>query len=147
MSPLPLIAMEGNIVADPELRFSPSGIAVCTFRMAANSRKKNEAGEWVNDKTLWMRVICFRQLAENTVESLRKGDTAVVVGRISTNEWEDSTTHEKRSAVEMVADSVSASVQFRTIPHGSGRAERTSGSVTEPDDPWASAPQPEDPPF
>lgn len=143
---LPLCTMEGRVVNDPELRFSPSGVAVGSFRCVANSRKKNEAGEWVDDKVLWMRVVCFKQLAENTVESLRKGDLVTVVGRINTDEWEDSD-GQKRSAVQLVADSVSASLQFRTIPHGSGQATRSQGGSTPPDDPWASGAQPEEPPF
>lgn len=147
MRDLPVVTMEGTLVNDPELRFAPSGVAVGSFRMAANGRKfDKDKNEWVDDKVLWMRVVCFRQLAENTVESLRKGDLAVVVGKINTDEWTDDQ-GQKRSAVQLVADSVAASLQFRTIPHGSGRAERSSGSVTEPD-PWANTgSQAEEPPF
>ena len=147
MRDLPLIHMEGTLVADPELRFSPSGVAVGSFRMAANGRKfDKDKNEWVDDKVLWMRVVCFRQLAENAVESLRKGDLAVVIGKINTDEWEDKD-GVKRSAVQLVADSVAASLQFRTIPHGAGRAERSSGGSTPPEDPWASSAQSDEPPF
>jgi single-strand DNA-binding protein len=145
MRDLPLVTMEGTVVADPELRFSPSGVAVGSFRLVANGRKYDkDKNEWVDDKVLWMRVVCFRQLAENAVESLRKGDLAVVTGKISTDEWEDKDGI-KRSAVQLLADSVAVSVQFRTIPHSSGRAERSSAPPT--DDPWASTGQAEEPPF
>lgn len=146
MRDLPICTMEGTVVADPELRFSPSGVAVGSFRMVANGRKfDKEKNEWVDDKVLWMRVVCFRKLAENAVESLRKGDLAVVQGKISTDEWEDSDGN-KKSAVQLLADSVAVSLQFRPVPHSAGRAERSSGSVTEPD-PWATGGQDSDPPF
>ena len=106
--------------------------------MAANGRKfDKEKNEWVDDKVLWMRVVCFRQLAENAVESLRKGDLAVVIGKINTDEWEDADGNEAVSAVQLVADSVAASLQFRKVPHSAGRAERSSGGETPPEDPWA----------
>jgi single-strand DNA-binding protein len=137
--------MEGTLVADPELRYSPSGVAVGKFRLAANGRKYNrEKNEWVDDKVLFMRVTCFQALAEHAVESLRKGDLAVVIGKISTEEWTDDQ-GVKRSNVELVADSVAASLQFRTIPHGTGRAERSSGEPAAADR-WASG-QAEEAPF
>lgn len=148
MRDLPYVTMEGTVVADPELRFSPSGVAVGSFRLVANGRKLDkDKNEWVDDKVLWMRVVCFRQLAENAVESLRKGDLAVVTGKINTDEWEDKD-GVKRSAVQLVADSVAASLQFRPIPHSAGRAERS--SVTEPpaSDPWTTGGgQADEPPF
>ena len=147
MRDLPHICMEGTVVADPELRFSPSGVAVGSFRLVANGRKfDKDKNEWVDDKVLWMRVVCFRQLAENAVESLRKGDIAVVTGKINTDEWEDKD-GQKRSAVQLVADSVAASLQFRTVAHGEGRASRSSAPSEPSGDPWASGAQPEEPPF
>jgi single-strand DNA-binding protein len=151
MRDLPLVTMEGTLVADPELRFSPSGVAVCSFRLAANGRRfDKDKNEWVDDKVLFMRCVCFRQLAENTIESLVKGDLAIVVGKISTEEWEDSTTGEKRSAVELLANSVAVSLQFRTTPHGSERPTRRRAEDGPPqDDRWATPPpsQSEEPPF
>jgi single-strand DNA-binding protein len=142
---LPIVTVEGRMVNDPELRFSPSGVAVGKFRIVASSRKKDESGEWVDDKTLWMQVTCFKQLAENCVDSLGKGDLVVVTGRLQTDEWE-SEGGEKRSATVLVANNVGPSLMFRSTPHGERRTERTTERST--DDQW-SAPttQPEDPPF
>jgi single-strand DNA-binding protein len=143
---LPVITMEGTVVADPELRFAPTGTAVGNFRLVANGRKRTESGEWVDDKTLWMSVTCFRQLAENVAESLRKGDLAVATGTLQTEEWENQE-GKKQSRTVMIANSVSASLMFRTIPHGEARrAERSSSPPS--DDAWtAPSSQAEEPPF
>jgi len=150
---LPLVTLEGRLAADPELRFSSGGLAIGRLRMVASSRKKNDNGEWVDDKTLWIDVTCFGRLAENTIESTAKGDLLTVVGRLQTEEWQDRESGEKRSKTAMVADSVSASLAFRTIKHGEGQAQRSSGQGERSrpaDDPWATGPATgsnDDPPF
>ena len=147
---LPIVTVDdATVVNDPELRFAASGTAVGSFRIVANSRKKNEQGEWVDDKVLWLRVSCFGQLAENCAESLRKGDSVSVTGRLQTNEWETES-GEKRSSTELSAYTVAASLKFRTIRHGEGKVERKAAS--DPQDPWASGTtqgqaQNDDPPF
>jgi single-strand DNA-binding protein len=119
---LPRITLEGRVVADPELRFGQSGIPICKMRVVAADRKENkQSGEWEDGDTLWMDVTCFKQLAENTVESVVKGDLVIVTGKIRTEEWQDRDSGQKRSKVSMVADTVSASLQFRIIPHGEAR--------------------------
>lgn len=137
---LPLITMdEARVVAEPELRFAPSGVAVCKMRLVASKRKQNEAGEWVDDKTFWITATCFKDLAEHVAESVEKGDLVTVVGRLQTDEWEDSTTHEKRSAPALIADSVAVSLKFRIVPHQAGRAERSRGSSSA--DAWSTPPE------
>lgn len=144
---LPLVTIEGGVVADPELRFTPSGMAVCSFRVAASSRKKNENDEWVDDKRLFLPCACFKQLAENVAESVVKGDRVVVTGRIFTDEWETEQ-GEKRSMVKMNADTVSVSLLFRTVKHGEGRAERREGGQQgQSEDPWAAPQTADEPPF
>lgn len=134
---LPRVTVEGRLVADPELRFAPSGVAVGNFRLVASDRKKDEAsGEWVDTKTLWLRVTCFKQVAENVAESLEKGDLVTVVGKLSTDEWEDKEGN-KRSATSLIADSVAASLQFRTIRHSEGRSQRSSERPAVTTDPWS----------
>lgn len=151
---LPIVTIEGRVVADPELKFSASGMAVTRIRLVASKRKQNSEGEWVDDKTLWINATCFKQLAENVAESIAKGDIVVAVGSLQTDNWETAE-GEKRSAIVLVANSISASLQFRTISHG-GRAERSSGrsesaapaSSSEPtSDPWANSSGSDEPPF
>lgn len=151
---LPEVSMEGRLTADPELRFSPSGIAVGSFTLAANSRKKNEqTGEWEDDKVLFLSVTCFKQLAENVAESLRKGDLAMVTGRMNTDQWEDQQSGEKRSMTRLVANAVGLSLMMRQIDRGAIRETNRRRSDQGPDtgDPWASSPAPptqsEEPPF
>jgi len=145
--------MEGRMVADPELRFSTSGVAVGSFRLAANSRKKNDQGEWVDDRVLFLDVVCFKQLAENVAESLRKGDLVMVSGRLSTDQWEDQQTGEKRSKSSLAANSVGLSLAMRQIDRGAIREttrQRSEGGQPPPD-PWAAGPvdrpQSDEPPF
>jgi single-strand DNA-binding protein len=115
--------LEGRVVADPGLTFGQgSGTAICKMRLVAADRRMNkQTDEWEDGDTLWMDVTCFKQLAENVVESVVKGDLVIVTGKIRTEEWEDRETGAKRSKVAMIADTVSASLQFRTIPHGEAR--------------------------
>lgn len=147
---LPLITIEGRAVIDPELRFSPNGVAIAKFRVVASSQKKNEAtGTWEDDKTLWINVTCFKQLAEHVAESVAKGDLITVVGRLQTNAWETKE-GEKRSVIECIANSVAASLLFRNIPHSAGRVERgNADSAPADNDPWAAqtGANPEEPPF
>lgn len=150
---LPRITLEGRVVADPELRFGQSGTAVCKMRLVAADRRLNKAtDEWEDTDTLWMDVTCFKQLAENTVESVVKGDLVIVTGKIRTEEWDDRETGQKRSKVAMIADTVSASLQFRTIPHGEARrtaapspAAQAYGAAAP--SAYGGAPQEEEPPF
>lgn len=112
---LPVVSMEGRVVADPELRFSPNGVAVGRVRLVASSRKKNEeSGEWEDDKTCWITVTCFKKLAEHVAESVVKGDLINVTGKLQTEEWESD--GQKRSATVMVADTVAKSLAFAPIP-------------------------------
>ena len=154
---LPIITVEGRVVADPELRFGPSGTAVGKFRIVTQDRRPNDAGVWEDvGNPLWLQVTCFKQLAENVVDSLVKGDSVIVVGKLQTDEWETEG-GEKRSATVLLANTVGPSLMFRSTPHSEGRAERTTsrdesdrwsggGQQAAPARPQAQA-QSEDPPF
>jgi single-strand DNA-binding protein len=110
------------VAAEPELRFSNSGVAVAKLRVVAADRRKNESsGEWEDGDTLWIDVTCFKQLAENVVESVAKGDLLLVYGKLKTEEWTDRDSGGQRSKIVMIADVIAPSLQFRTIPHGGGQ--------------------------
>lgn len=152
---LPMTVGDFRIIADPDLRFAPSGVAVAKVRAVATSKKKvNE--EWVDDKSCWVNLVAFKQQAENVAESLRKGDLVSVVGRTETEDWEDKDGN-KRTSVNLVVDSISPSLQFNTVSvnrteRGSNKTERavtrSQGQTTG--NPWeSSAPvaQDDEPPF
>jgi single-strand DNA-binding protein len=144
---LPLISGEFRLAADPELRFSPAGMAVSNVRLVASSRKLNkETDKWEDDKTCWIDGVVFKDHAEHVAESLRKGDLVVVTGHIQTDEWEKD--GEKRSKIAMVIDAIGPALRFRDVPRGQD-AERTQGGAATPaaEDPWATPPADGAPPF
>ena len=102
--------MIGNLTDDPELRFTSGGTAVCNFRIASNRRYTDRSGQQQEDTT-FMNVNVWRDLAENVAESLRKGDRAIVIGRIRVRSYEakDGGT---RWVTEIEADEVSPSLRW-----------------------------------
>lgn len=98
------IVLTGRLVADPEIKFGASGIAVLKARVVTSGRKKTDDG-WQDIDTTYWSVTAFRSLAENAVESLRKGDEVIVVGKIKAREYE-TPEGEKRSITEVTADAI-----------------------------------------
>src|SRR3972149_2199538 len=104
----------GNLTDDPELRYTPSGTPVASFRIAINRRFKDQAtGEWKDGDTSFFRCNVWRQQAENVAESLVKGARAIVVGRLRTRDWETQD-GQKRTATEIEVDSVGPSLEWAT---------------------------------
>ena len=83
-----LVILVGNLGADPEMRTTGSGMAVCNLRIATTTRKKGQDGTWA-DATEWHSVICFGKTAENAGQYLRKGRQVYVEGRLQTRKWQD----------------------------------------------------------
>lgn len=121
------ITVGGNLTADPELRFTPSGKAVANFNVVVNSRKLDrQTNEWSDGTPTFWRCQLWGTPAENLAESLTRGMRVLVTGRIETREWEDRTTGEKRTGMELIVDELGASLQFATAKIT--KATRTSGS-------------------
>ncbi|MFJ6074671.1 single-stranded DNA-binding protein [Streptomyces sp. NPDC093065] len=105
-----VITFTGNLVADPELRFTPSGAAVANFRMANTPRKFNrQANEWEDGEPVFLGVAVWRQQAEHVAESIKRGDRVIVVGRLTQRQYE-ATDGSKRSSYEIQADEVAPSL-------------------------------------
>ena len=99
------VIITGNLTADPELRSLPSGTSVCKLRVACNTRRKdNSTGEWV-DKPNFFDVTVWGAQGENCARYLSKGRPVAIDGRLEWREW-DSPEGQKRSAVEIIADTV-----------------------------------------
>jgi single-strand DNA-binding protein len=99
------VVMTGNLTRDPELRSLPSGMSVCSLRIACNTRRKdNASGEWV-DKPNYFDVTVWGAQGENCAKFLAKGRPVAIDGRLEWREWETPEGH-KRQAVDIIADSV-----------------------------------------
>ena len=82
------IIIVGNLGRDPELRYTPQGVAVCNFSMATNEKKRDKSGE-MQDVTTWFRVTLWRNQAENAAKYLTKGSPVYIEGRLGVEEWTD----------------------------------------------------------
>lgn len=108
------VVVVGNLGADPDYRRLDNGAEVTNFRVGSTRRRFDRGtGTWVDGPTSWWRVSCWRGLAANTAQSLRRGDRVVVVGRVRTASWE---TEDGRSgtSVEIEADAVGHDLAWGT---------------------------------
>ncbi|WP_341359681.1 single-stranded DNA-binding protein [Georgenia sp. M64] len=109
-----VITVVGNLTADPELRFTPSGAAVASFTVASTPRTfDRQSNEWKDGETLFMRCSVWREAAENVAESLTKGTRVIVQGRLVQRSFE-TREGEKRTVVEMQVDEVGPSLRYAT---------------------------------
>ncbi|RJL32125.1 single-stranded DNA-binding protein [Bailinhaonella thermotolerans] len=139
------ITIVGNLVDDPELRFTPSGQPVAKFRIASTPRYMDrQTNEWKDGESLFLTCNVWRQAAENVAESLQRGMRVIVQGRLRQRTWE-SKEGEKRTSYEVEVDEVGPSLRNATakVNKTSRQGGGGGGFGAPPDDPWASAsPQP-----
>ena len=103
----PYMYMLGNLVADPRQTATANGHKVTKFRIAANGRRFDQTRkEFVDTDTVYMSVTCWRQLGDNVMRSLRKGDTVLVYGRVRFSEYDDANGGARRQSYEIDAVSV-----------------------------------------
>ena len=106
------ITVVGNLVADPELRFIPSGAAVANFRIASTPRTFNrETNQWEDGEALFLTCNCWRQMAENVAESLTKGMRVVVTGKLRQRSYQTKE-GENRTVFEVEVDEVGPSLRY-----------------------------------
>jgi single-strand DNA-binding protein len=154
-----IITVVGNLTADPELRFTPSGAAVANFTVASTPRiYDRQSGEWKDGEALFLRCNIWREAAENVAESLTRGSRVIVQGRLKQRSFE-TREGEKRTVVEVEVDEIGPSLRYATAKvnkasrsggggggFGSGgggsRGGGSGGGSEQPkqDDPWGSAP-------
>lgn len=119
-----LITIVGNLVDDPELRYTPSGDAVANFRVASTPRVYDrESAEWTDGETLFLTCTVWRQYAENVAESLARGNRVIVEGRLKQRSYENSE-GEKRTVYEIEVEDVGPTLRF-------GTARLTRGNAAE----------------
>ena len=159
-----VVTIVGNLTADPELRFTPSGHAVASFTVASTTRMLDKnTNEWKDGDTMFMRCSVWRQYAENVAESLTRGMRVIVTGRLKQRSYETKE-GEKRQVVELDVDDVgpalkNATAKVNKIARSGGGFGGSSGdsgfsggggaAASTSDDPWASQPvgASDEPPF
>jgi single-strand DNA-binding protein len=153
-----IITVVGNLTADPELRFTPSGAAVANFTVASTPRIfDRQSNEWKDGDALFMRCSIWREAAENVAESLTRGSRVIVQGRLKQRSYE-TREGEKRTVVELEVDEIGPSLRYATAKvnkasrgggggggggFGSGGGGSRGGgdsAEAKSDDPWGSAP-------
>src|ERR1700760_840728 len=155
-----IVTVVGNLTADPELRFTPSGAAVASFTIASTPRTfDRNTNEWKDGEALFLRCSIWRQAAENVAESLTRGMRVIASGRLKQRSYE-TREGEKRTVIELDVEEVGPSLKYASAKvnrtqrgssgggfGGSGSANGSSGSSgggssygAPADDPWSSAP-------
>ena len=141
------ITVVGNLVDDPELRFTPSGAAVANFRIASTPRTfDKQSNEWKDGDALFLSCSVWRQAAENVAESLQKGMRVVVQGNLRSRQYE-TREGEKRTVFEIQVDEVGPSLKYATAKvtrtqrsggssYGGGQQGGQGGAPAD-NDPWA----------
>ncbi|MDA0252978.1 MAG: single-stranded DNA-binding protein [Actinobacteria bacterium] len=152
-----IITVVGNLTADPELRFTPSGAAVANFTVASTPRiYDRQSGEWKDGEALFLRCSIWREAAENVAESLTRGARVIVSGRLKQRSFETKE-GEKRTVMEVEVDEIGPSLKYATAkvnkagrsgggsggfgsgaPGGGGGSRPAAAASNE--DPWGSAP-------
>ncbi len=118
------VTLIGNMTKEAELRFTSQGQAQATFSIAVNRRRLNQQTQEWEESTSFFDVVCWRELAENVAESLRKGSRVIVTGRLEQRSWETQE-GDKRSRVQVVAEEVGPSLRWATAEIA--KSERRSG--------------------
>jgi single-strand DNA-binding protein len=143
-----VITLVGNLVDDPELRFTPNGQAVAKFRIASTPRFMDKAtNEWKDGESLFLTCNVWRQAAENCAESLTRGMRVILQGRLKQRSYETKE-GEKRTVFEVEVDEVGPSLRNATAkvvkaargPGGGGGYGGGSGASAPADDPWSTPP-------
>lgn len=133
----------GNLVADPELRFTADGKAVAQIRIASSRSVFNPQTQQREDKdNLFLTVTCWRSLGENAAASLRKGQRVIATGRLTERTWE-AQDGSKRSRIEMTADAVGPDLRFASSQELPSAADNPGGNYgpgpsvsAQQNDPW-----------
>src|SRR5580700_10761188 len=126
------ISIVGNITRDPELRFTPTGQATATFGLAVNRRWQNRQTQEWEEATSFIDIVCWRELAENASESLRRGARAIVSGRMEQRSWETED-GQKRSKIEVVADELGPSLRWASAVVTKNERKGPGGSAPSDD--------------
>src|SRR5512140_2018235 len=113
------VILMGNLTRDPEVRYTPNGIAVASFAIAVN--RKYKQGEETKEEVSYIDIVVFGKQAESCGQYINKGDAVLVDGRLQQRRWDDKETGAKRSKVEVVAQSVNFMPKRHSAGQGGGQ--------------------------
>jgi single-strand DNA-binding protein len=111
--PAPNVTLVGGVVTDPDLRFTPSGKSVLSFRLIVKGRKKDSGGDWTDGDPFFVTVSVWAPLAENAAETINKGDDVIAVGRLEARKWQ-SKDGEERTDMVLTAEDIGVSLRWNT---------------------------------
>ncbi|HEY6010359.1 MAG TPA: single-stranded DNA-binding protein [Nitrospirota bacterium] len=115
------VILLGNLTRDPEVRYTPNGIAVASFAIAVN--RKYKQGDETKEEVSYIDIVVFGKQAESCGQYIGKGDSVLVDGRLQQRRWDDKETGQKRSKVEVVAQSVNFMPKRSSAGTGGGHAQ------------------------
>ncbi|WP_233289052.1 single-stranded DNA-binding protein, partial [Kitasatospora sp. MBT63] len=132
------ITVVGNLTDDPELRFTPTGVAMARFTIASTPRTYDKTtGQWRDGTALFLRATAWREIAEHATETLTKGMRVVATGRLVQHNWQ-TPEGENRSMLGLDLDDIGPSLRFATAKVT--KTQRTGNPSTTPAaDPWSTA--------
>ena len=138
-----IITVVSNLTADPELRYTQSGLAVANFTIASTPRNFDRASnEWKDGEALFLRASCWREFAEHVAGSLTKGTRVVATGRLKQRSYETKE-GEKRTSIELEVDEIGPSLRYanasitRAPSSGGGGGGGSRGGAVE--EPWGAS--------
>ena len=142
-----IITVVGNLTADPELRYTQSGLAVANFTIASTPRSFDRAtNDWKDGEALFLRASCWREFAEHVAGSLTKGSRVIATGRLKQRSYETKE-GEKRTSIELEIDEIGPSLRYATAqvtraassPRDGGAPRGGAGGGQVAEEPWAAS--------
>jgi single-strand DNA-binding protein len=131
------ITITGNIVNDPELKFTPNGKALATFTVVTSKSTKKPDGTWDNVDTTFWDVKAWGKIAENCADSLGKGMSVIVVGTALQENWDDKATGAKRSKIVVTAWNLGIDMKRHTVAQVSTTSRVEKPNTNLASDPWS----------
>ena len=131
------ITIIGNIVNDPELKFTPNGKALAIFTVVTSKSSKKPDGTWDNVDTTFWDIKAWGKIAENCADSLGKGMSVVVVGTAVQENWDDKNTGAKRSKIVVTAWNIGIDMKRHTVAQVSTPKRTETSNTNLPADPWS----------
>ncbi|OGT67100.1 MAG: single-stranded DNA-binding protein [Gammaproteobacteria bacterium RIFCSPHIGHO2_12_FULL_45_9] len=132
------VILIGNLGRDPEVRYTPSGLAVANVTIATTEAWKDKQSGENQERTEWHRIVMYQRLAEIAGEYLRKGAKIFIEGRLQTRKWQDKNTGQDRYTTEIIADSLQmldgkgGSSNAGGMPESTPAVEKTSAATADP---------------